>query len=125
MVHFKTKINVVDNSGVLLVKCIKLLKGTKKNSATINSYIVVTVKRSLVRKKKKTIVKGDVFRCLIVLSSTNYNRNYFQYVKSDNNGVILIGENKLPLASRVFGPVFLELRNSKNLKLLSLFHSFI
>ena len=41
-------------------------------------------------------------------------------IKFDENAAVLIGGNKAPIGTRVFGPVTRELRDGKHMKILSL-----
>ena len=126
MIQVHTMVSVVDNSGVVLIRCIRLLRGSKKNSATIGNYIVgavqkITINRSQKRNKlKKMLNRGDICKGLVISINNNIARLHNSYVKASKNAVILVGDNFLPVASRVLGPVFLELRALKHLKILTL-----
>ena len=53
MIQQQTVLNVSDNSGAKLVRCIKVLGGLKKKTANIGDIIVVSVLK-LRNKSKKT-----------------------------------------------------------------------
>lgn len=126
MIHVSTLVQVVDNSGATLIRCIRLLRGSKRTRATIGNYIVGSVKKissiktSKQGKNKKTIAIGDICKALIICSSSVISRFGFVNIRADKNSVILVSDNFSPIASRVVGPAFLELRRSKQIKILSL-----
>ena len=61
MIQQQTVLNVSDNSGAKLVKCIKVLGGFKKKTAGIGDIIIVSVIRLRNKSKKKSKVKkGEV-----------------------------------------------------------------
>ncbi|HQJ07226.1 MAG TPA: uL14 family ribosomal protein, partial [Spirochaetota bacterium] len=44
MIQMETMLKVADNSGAKMVKCIKVIGGSKRRYASIGDVIVVTVK---------------------------------------------------------------------------------
>jgi large subunit ribosomal protein L14 len=126
MIHVSTLVQVVDNSGATLIRCIRLLRGSKRTRASVGNYIVGSVQKissvkvSKQGKNKKTVAVGDVVKALIICSSSSLVRFGSITIKSDKNSVILVSDNFSPLASRVVGPAFLELRKAKQIKILSI-----
>lgn len=126
MIHVSTLVQVVDNSGATLLRCIRLLRGSKRTRATVGNYIVGSIQKiSSVKitkqgKNKKTVSIGDVCKALIICSSSPISRFGTVNFCADKNSVILVSDNFSPIASRVVGPAFLELRKSKQIKILSL-----
>ena len=47
MIQMQTKLEVADNSGAKLVKCVKVLGGSKRMTASIGDVIVVAVQQVL------------------------------------------------------------------------------
>ena len=106
MIQQQTVLNVSDNSGAKLVKCIKVLGGSKKKNAKTGDIIVVSVLK-LRNKSKKTskVKKGEVLKALVI-------RTKFKKLKADgsfmwfrNNSVSLLNKQNKPIASRVLGPL--------------------
>ena len=126
MIQPQTLVKVVDNSGATLLRCIRLLRGSKRTRASIGNYIVGSIqkisstKTSKQGKNKKNVAIGDVCKALIICSSSIISRFGTVRFRSDKNSVILVSDNFSPIASRVVGPAFLELRKSKQIKILSL-----
>ena len=53
MIQQQTLLKVVDNSGAILVKCIKVLNGFKKRYGCVGDYVTVSVKQLKSKSKKK------------------------------------------------------------------------
>ena len=75
MIQQETVLNVIDNSGAKKAKCIKVLGGFKKRYAQLGDIIVVSIQR-LRKKSKKTskVLKGGVFRALVVQTKNSYQK---------------------------------------------------
>jgi large subunit ribosomal protein L14 len=60
MIKVQTKLNVIDNSGAKLAKCIKILGKGKKKTASVGSLVFVTLSKFVYRKRvvKRTIYLG-------------------------------------------------------------------
>lgn len=114
MIQMQTMLDVADNSGARKVMCIKVLKG---RTANIGDVIKVTVKEAIPRGKVK---KGDVLFAVIVRSRRGVRRTDGSAIRFDGNAVVLLNNQKQPLATRIFGPVTRELRNALFMKIISL-----
>jgi large subunit ribosomal protein L14 len=60
------------------------------------------------------------FDALVVRTKKGVRRRDGSLIKFDENAAVLIGGNKAPIGTRVFGPVTRELRDGKHMKILSL-----
>lgn len=97
MISVNSMLNVSDNSGARLVKCIRIYKNKKKGF--VGDYILVTVRTY---NPKKKIKKGEIFLSLII--RTKYNVKYCNsFYKFSDNAVVLVNKKYLPISSRVFG----------------------
>ena len=117
MIQQETILKVADNSGAKLVKCIKVLGGTKHRYAGVGDIITVTVKQVL---PNQSIKKGAVLKGVIVRVSKAYRRKDGSYIRFDDNALVIIDNNKNPKGTRVFGPVARELREKDFMKIVSL-----
>lgn len=117
MIQQMTELEVADNSGAKLLRCIKVLGGTRRRYATVGDIIVVSVKEAMPRAKVK---KGDVKRAVIVRTKKEVRRNDGSTIRFDENSAVLINEVGEPLGTRIFGPVARELRARKFVKIISL-----
>lgn len=117
MIQQMTELDVADNSGARLVRCIKVLGGTRRRYATIGDVIVVSIKEATPKSKVK---KGDVKRAVIVRTKKEVKRNDGSTIRFDENSAVLINEQGEPIGTRIFGPVARELRAKKFVKIISL-----
>ena len=117
MIQMQSIVDVADNSGAREVQCIKVLGGSHHNIASIGDVIVVSVKSCIPSGKVK---KGGVYRALIVRTAKEVRRRDGSTIKFDKNAVVLVGNTKEPLGTRVFGPIAREIRNKGFMKIVSL-----
>ena len=117
MIQHQSKLSVADNSGAKLLKCIKVLGGSKRRYASVGDVVVCSVKQASPESK---IRKGDVVKAVIVRTAKELRRADGSYIRFDDNAAVLINPNKEPLGTRVFGPVARELRGKASNKIISL-----
>jgi large subunit ribosomal protein L14 len=117
MIQVTTHLEVADNSGARVVKCIKVLGGSRRRYAGLGDIIVVSIKEASPGTKVK---KGETARAVVVRTAREYLRSDGSYIKFDVNSAVLINKDKEPLGTRIFGPVARELRAKKFMKIISL-----
>ena len=117
MIQVTTHLEVADNSGARIVKCIKVLGGSRRKYAGLGDIIVVSIKEAMPGTKVK---KGETARAVVVRTSREYQRSDGSYIKFDGNSAVLINKDKEPIGTRIFGPVARELRAKKFMKIISL-----
>ena len=117
MIQMQTKLDVADNSGAKVVKCVKVLGGSKRMSAGLGDIIVVAVQQALPGGKIK---KGDVKKAVIVRTSYPLRREDGSYIRFDKNSVVILNPSNEPVGTRIFGPVARELRGKNFTKICSL-----
>lgn len=122
MIQSHTNLKVIDNSGARSVQCIKVLGGSKRKVASVGDIIVVAIKESIPKGKVK---KGEVRRAVIVRTKKEISRKDGSYIRFDENAVVLVNPQNVPISTRIFGPVSRELRNKKFMKIISLAPSVI
>ena len=130
MLQLQSFLNIRDNTGVRLVKCIKVLGGFKRRYAVIGDIVVVSVRAMRVRNKNRfksemKIKKGQVVRALIVQTKKTIVRNTGEYVMFSQNTAVLISKDSKPMGTRVFASIPRELRFHKMMKIASLSGGFI
>lgn len=119
MVQERTILKVADNSGAKIVRCFRILGGSRKRYARVGDIIVASVQTAEPR-NKLGIKKKEVVRAVLVRSKAPLRRPDGSYVRFDENAVILIDAKKLPRATRVFGPIPKELKEKGYDKIVSL-----
>ncbi|MBT3864619.1 50S ribosomal protein L14 [Candidatus Peregrinibacteria bacterium] len=117
MIQPESKLKVADNTGAKMVKCIKVLGGSKRKYARLGDLIVVSVKEAAPR---GVVKKKSVQRAVIVRQVKETSRKDGSYIKFDENAVVIVTPEKLPKGTRVFGPVARELREKGFQKIISL-----
>ena len=117
MVQMQTHLKVADNTGAKEIMCIRVLGGTRRRYANIGDVIVASVKKAT---PGGTVKKGDVVRAVIVRSKKGMRRDDGSYIRFDENAAVIIGNDKNPVGTRIFGPVARELRDKDYLKIASL-----
>lgn len=117
MIQTESVLNVADNSGAKVVKCIKVLGGSRRRYAGIGDIIVVSVSEALPNSKVK---KGSIMKAVIVRTKRENRRADGSYIRFDDNSAVIIGATKEPIGTRIFGPVARELRQRKFMKIVSL-----
>jgi len=107
MIQPQTILKVTDNSGAKIVRCFKVLGGSRKKYARIGDIIVVSVRNAEPRReiKKKAVVKA-----IVVRQKKPFRRRDGSYIKFDENAVVLIDSKKAPLGGRIFGPIPREIK---------------
>lgn len=116
MIQPETSLKVADNTGAKLVKCIKVLGGTKRRYARIGDIVVVAVKEA---NPKGIVKKKAVERAVIVRQVNLLKRKDGSTIRFDENAVVIVDKEKQPKGTRVFGPVARELREHGFQKIIS------
>ncbi|MBD3245321.1 MAG: 50S ribosomal protein L14 [Candidatus Moranbacteria bacterium] len=116
MIQVETKLKLADNSGAKMIKCFRVLGGTRRRYAQLGDVIVASVKtaepRSMVKKK-------DIVKAVIVRQKSPYRRKDGSYIRFDENAAIILEGNEMK-GTRVFGPIAREVRDKGYKKLISL-----
>ena len=117
MLYVKSIVKVSDNSGARYAKCIRILKRRPKAVAEVGDIVILSIKRAAPHKKIK---KGSIQKGVVVRLARNIRRSDGSCLKFSKAAVVILLKHQLPVATRVFGPVFRELRKFKYFKIVSL-----
>lgn len=117
MIQAESRLQVADNSGARELQCIKVLGGSHRRYASVGDIIVCSVKQVIPSAKVK---KGQVVKAVIVRTKKGVRRPDGSLLKSDTNAAVLVNAQGQPIGTRIFGPVFRELRSEKFMKIISL-----
>ena len=98
MIQERTILKVADNSGAKLIRCFRVLGGSKRRYAGIGDIIVASVRTAEPRK------------AVIIRQRQALRRADGSYVRFDENAAVLIDNKKEPRGTRIFGPVPQELK---------------
>ena len=121
MIQMQTTLDVADNTGAKIARCIKVLGGSKKRFAGLGDIIVVSVIKALPgsswadKSKQSRVTRGVIVRC-----KKPTRREDGSYVRFDSNAIVLIDNDGNPRGTRIFGAVARELRDRRFMKIVSL-----
>lgn len=106
MIQERSILKVADNSGAKIVRCFRVLGGTKRRYARVGDLIVASVQTA---EPRKQIKKKDIVRAVVVRTVKPLKRKDGSYVRFDENAVVII-DKKEPKGTRIFGPIPRELK---------------
>jgi large subunit ribosomal protein L14 len=108
MLQERAIIKVADNSGAKIVRCFRVLGGSRKRYARIGDIIVASVQ---IAEPRKAVKKKDVVKAVVVRTRAPLRRSDGTYIRFDENAVVLIDEKGEPRATRIFGPIPREVKD--------------
>ena len=117
MIQQESRLLVADNSGAKEILCIRVLGGTRRRYAHVGDVIVATVKQA---NPSGGVKKKSVVRAVVVRTKNAIRRPDGSTIRFDDNAAVIIGDDKLPKGTRIFGPVPRELRDQGYAKIISL-----
>jgi len=109
MIQKESSLEVADNSGAKLLKCIHLVGSTGKRFARIGDLIRCSVKSAIPGGQVK---KGDVVTAVIVRTVKEFRREDGSYIRFGENAAVLIKsvDDLTTLGTRIFGPIAREIK---------------
>jgi large subunit ribosomal protein L14 len=119
MIQMQTLLDVADNSGAKVARCIRVLGGTKRRAAGLGDVVVVSIQKSIPG-APELVRSGKVTRGVIVRCRQPTRRDDGSYVRFDRNAIVLIDNDGNPRGTRIFGAVARELRDRRYMKIISL-----
>lgn len=117
MIQQESRLKVADNSGAKQILCIRVLGGTRRRYARVGDIIVASVKEA---NPSGNVKKKSVVKAVVVRTTNQIRRRDGSTIRFDENAAVIIDDNKLPRATRVFGPIPRELREAGYAKIISL-----
>ena len=117
MIQQETNLKVADNTGAKMVRCFKVLGGTRKRYAGVGDIIVCSVKEA---EPNGVVKKGEVVRAVVVRTKNYIRRPDGSLLRFNNNSCVIIDEKNNPRGTRIFGPVASEVRDAGFVKIGSL-----
>ena len=117
MIQEQTLLKVADNSGAKLIRCFRVLGGTRRRYAGVGDLIVASVQ---IAEPRKQVKKKEIVRAVVVRSRAPIKRKDGSYVRFDENAAVLVDAKKLPRGTRIFGPIPREIKDKGYDKIVSL-----
>lgn len=121
MVSVSTKLQVIDNSGAIYARCIKIL-GFTRGIAGLGKKIIISIVRATPTKKIK---EHEVRLALLVQTKIIFNRNVGVTLQFFVNYVIILDVRGNPIATRINCTLPQEFRTKRRLKFLLLGNNII
>ena len=107
MIQKQSRLRVADNSGAKEVQCIGIVGSTRKRYAYVGDQIKCAVKSAL---PGQSVKKGDVVDAVVVRTAKETRRKDGSYIRFGDNAAVIIGKDKEPVGTRIFGPIARELK---------------
>lgn len=117
MIQAESYLDVADNTGAKVCKCIKVIGGSRRRYAGIGDVIICSVRKAIPGGEVK---EGQVIRGVVVRTKRARRRDDGSYVRFDRNALVIINKDGEPRGTRIFGAVARELREKKFTKIISL-----
>lgn len=124
MIQQETELEVADNSGARVVKCIKVLGGTRRRYAGVGDIIICSV-RKVDPNTKGQVKKGEVVKCLVVRTTYYIARDDGGYLRFERNSCVLMDDKGNPRGTRIFGPIPREIKDKGYAKVASMAYEVI
>nr|YP_009163142.1 ribosomal protein L14 [Balamuthia mandrillaris]AKT94913.1 ribosomal protein L14 [Balamuthia mandrillaris] len=122
MVQISSILKVADNSGARILFCIHTPKEAKRLGAFPGMLIRASVRRVILRKrlkKSRVLKEGQLCTALVVRTVYGFKRWGNFFFSASSNSVVLVNKYLLPVGSRLFGPIFREIRSKKFFKIIA------
>jgi len=119
MVQHRSMLEVADNSGAKLLQVIQVYGGSRRRYGRIGDILGCTVKKVLPHTQFK---KGDKVKAVLVRSKKEYKRQDGTYIRFSENAAVVIEneKTKIPMGTRIFGPIAREVKDAGFAKIGSL-----
>ena len=117
MIQRESRLKVADNSGAREVLCINVVGGSGRRYAALGDVITCTVKDA---QPGGTVAMHQVVKAVIVRTTKAQRRPDGSFIRFDDNACVIIGDDKNPRGTRIFGPVARELREREFMRIVSL-----
>ncbi len=108
MLQERSVIKVADNSGAKIVRCFRVLGGSRKRYARVGDIIITSVQ---IAEPRKPIKKKDIVKAVVVRTKHPLRRSDGTVLRFDENAVVIIDEKREPKGTRVFGPIPREIKD--------------
>lgn len=117
MIQKRSMLAVADNSGARLLSVIGMPPGTGRRFARVGDIVTCSVK---VADPNSTVAAKQIVKAVLVRSKKEMRRSDGSYIRFSDNAAVVVDKDKLPLGTRIFGPVARELREKGFSKIISL-----
>lgn len=107
MIQERSILKVADNTGAKIVRCFRVLGGSRKRYANIGDIVIASVQ---VAEPRKALKKKDIVKAVLVRQSHQIRRMDGSALRFDDNAVVIIDDKREPKGTRIFGPIPREIK---------------
>ena len=107
MIQERSILKVADNSGAKIIRCFRVMGGTKRRYAQVGDIITASVQKA---EPRRATNKKDIVKAVIVRQRNVLRRKDGSYIRFDENAAVLIDAKKEPKGTRIFGPIPREMK---------------
>lgn len=119
MIQLRSVLKIADNSGAKLIKVILVHGGSHRRFGHIGDVVTAAVEGA---SADGTVKDKQVVKAVVVRTRKETRRDDGTYVRFDDNAAVIIDSiaSKLPLGTRIFGPIAREVKDAGFAKIASL-----
>lgn len=119
MIQLRSILKVADNSGAKTIRVILVHGGSTRRFGRVGDIISASVIKS---DANGSVKSGDKVKAVIVRTRKETRRKDGSYIRFDENAAVIITslEKKEPVATRIFGPIAREIKDTGYNKIASL-----
>lgn len=119
MIQLRTVMAPADNTGVKKMRVILIHGGSKRRFGHIGDLLTASVIDTI---PESAIKKGEKVKAIIVRTRSPLRRQDGSRVRFDDNAAVIIESltSKVPLGTRIFGPIAREIKDLGYNKIVSL-----
>lgn len=110
MIQKETNLKPMDKCGVWVVKAFHLYGGSHTKSATISSFIKISVKRV---QANNNIVKKTKLKAIITTTKKEISKIDGSFIKFKSNNVVLLKKRLTPKGKILIGPASLNIKRKR------------
>ncbi|OGD97413.1 50S ribosomal protein L14 [Candidatus Curtissbacteria bacterium RIFCSPLOWO2_01_FULL_38_11b] len=117
MLTIQSNLNVADNSGAKSLKIIGIGKGTRRRFVSLGDIVTCAVRGAAVGGQVKD---HEIVKAIIVRTKKEKRRDDGSYIRFSDNAAVVIDNAQTPRATRIFGPIAIEIKRKGFPKIASL-----
>ena len=119
MIQLRSVLKVADNSGAKLIKVILVHGGSHRRFGHVGDIVTAAIEGA---DNNGTVKDKQVVKAVVVRTRKEIRRPDGTFVRFDDNAAVIIDNmaSRLPLGTRIFGPIAREVKDAGFAKIASL-----
>ncbi len=107
MIQLRTILKPAGNLGAKKLRVMRVIGNVRQDAAGLGDVVIASVLKAL---PNSGVSKGEKVRAVIVRTRKEKGRKDGSYIRFDDNAAVIINKDKMPKATRIFGPVAREVK---------------